>query len=154
MEIKIVNKQHFDKTMLFYNLTDSNVESMKDICFISINDSVGTSELPHFNMKHSNVLIQYFDDVEEEITVKNGITKVFDETQAKELIDFINNNVEKELCIIHCSAGISRSGAIGTFINDYVKNDYFKFKKDNPHIHPNQHVMRILNNYVRFNLLN
>jgi predicted protein tyrosine phosphatase len=62
------------------------------------------------------------------------------------LFDFIEANNNKISFIIHCSAGISRSGAVAQFINDYFDFDEEKFKLNNPFIHPNPHVFSLLKN--------
>jgi predicted protein tyrosine phosphatase len=64
--------------------------------------------------------------------------------QAKQIIDFIEANKDKEICIVHCAAGISRSGAVGTFINDLYGEPYEVFRMINPYIHPNSHVLSTL----------
>jgi len=45
-------------------------------------------------------------------------------------------------------AGISRSGAIGLFINDFFGGDKELFKKENPYIHPNWRVFTMLKNQM------
>ena len=45
---------------------------------------------------------------------------------------------------VHCNAGISRSGAIGTFANDYCGMNYSEFLKNNPYIMANSYVLRLL----------
>lgn len=56
----------------------------------------------------------------------------------------IELNKDKQQFIVHCSAGISRSGAVGTFINDYFGLDYSTFRKTNPQVQPNPFVLRTL----------
>jgi len=80
---------------------------------------------------------------------------LFDVEHAEQTISFIDKSLsslyKKITYVVHCDAGISRSGAIGVFICDYLdwhfqeKSDmYEKLKEEHPHIHPNQHVLRIL----------
>jgi len=80
---------------------------------------------------------------------------LFDEDQAQEIISFLDktfSSVYKKLTyVVHCDAGVSRSGAVGVFICDYVdwhfqekSNMYETLKEEHPHIHPNQHVLRTL----------
>lgn len=70
----------------------------------------------------------------------------FNHGMAKVVINFINevNSHEDGVLVVHCDAGISRSGAIGTFAVDYLGLDYFAFKEDNPNIMPNPYVFSIL----------
>jgi predicted protein tyrosine phosphatase len=51
---------------------------------------------------------------------------------------------EKQIFIVHCGAGISRSGAVATFINDLYGNSYKEFFNDNRHIQPNFTILRRL----------
>lgn len=153
MKIFVLSKRHFDHLMIKEGLTNDNVEKNIKAFFISINDSCGTDEVPHFTDKH-NVKVLFFDDVDKDEVIQRKnketlIAKAFSEEQGRDLIKFIDRHRNKKVCIIHCAAGISRSGAVGEFINDYVGNKYEDFKKDNPHTLPNGHVLRTLNNIIR-----
>lgn len=152
MKVLVKNKLEFDKAMKESGIDNSNVEQ-KDVLFVSINDTEGRVSEPYFENKE-NVLVLYFDDTTKDMEVPilgtNEIKKViaFTKKQADKIIDFLDKNKDKKLAVIHCAAGVSRSGAVGQFINDYFGGDYFKFKQNNPHIHPNPHVSRLLNNKV------
>ena len=52
MNITILNKHTFDSTLTQNKINDINVEEYKGVCFISINDSCGTFELPYFKNNH------------------------------------------------------------------------------------------------------
>lgn len=137
--IKILSKRKFEENMNVFNITDDNVENIKNTCFISINDS---GEKSYFLKEHKNVLILHFDDIEHE---KEGY-KCFDIYDAERIIEFAEENINKNF-IIHCTAGISRSGAVGTFLfNNYCKYSILKFNDDNKYISPNNLVLNILNN--------
>ena len=69
--------------------------------------------------------------------------------QARDIYDFIVANKDKKTCFVHCSAGVSRSGAVGTFINDFMQQDYKEFKRDNPNIMPNNLITSMLNRIHR-----
>lgn len=151
MKIHVINKQTFDNLMNHHDLNDLLVEDMAPATlFISITDTDKFSESrePHFKEDHANVFNLSFDDCTEDgqpsPTQPSG-TKMMSELQAEALWDFIKNNLNKEQCIVHCMAGISRSGAVGTFINDLVGGDYNTFKRMNPQVYPNQHVLGLLN---------
>lgn len=152
MKVLVKSKLEFDNAMKDSNINNSNVEK-KDILFISINDTEGRISEPYFENKE-NVLVLYFDDTTKDLEIPilgtNEIKKVvaFTKEQADEIIHFLDKNKNKKLAIIHCAAGVSRSGAVGQFVNDYFGGDYFEFKKNNPNIHPNPHVLRLLNNKV------
>lgn len=149
MRVNVINKRLFDEIMTSENITDKNVHELKDTFLISITDTdkFSKSRLPHFNQNHANVLNLSFDDCsidgEASPTQPEG-TKAMDQSQAFMLYNFIKRNLDKEQCIVHCMAGISRSGAVGTFVNDMVKGDFVKFSMNNPQIHPNAHVTRLL----------
>jgi len=153
-EIIVYNKRMFDDLMLINNISDDNVEDRSTIMFISITDTdkFDESRIPYFKSNHSNVLNLSFDDCENDgdpsPTQYIG-TKSFSEEQAKEVYDFIKNNEDKETFIIHCMAGISRSGGVGLFINDYFNQDYNVFMNKNPYVRPNAKVSRLLNNLHR-----
>jgi len=72
---------------------------------------------------------------------------LFNEEHAKQVVDFIKN-VQKEdkdsFLLAHCSAGISRSGAIGTFACEFCGLDYAEFITDNSYIMANPHILRLL----------
>lgn len=78
---------------------------------------------------------------------RNGCDVLFTEEHAKQIIEFIdriNKREEDEYLVVHCDAGISRSGAIGTFINDYLGLDFKEFKDMNRGIRPNEYIMDIM----------
>lgn len=152
MQIYILGKKDFNEVMLRAGVTNDTVELYDDSFFISINDTTGHYSKSYFK-EHDNVKVLNFDDVEEDVVVEyldnvkpRFIAKAFSEEQAKDLFEFIQKHRNKKVCYVHCSAGISRSGGVGTFINDYMEQDYFDFMNKNPHIHPNGTVVRLLKN--------
>lgn len=58
-----------------------------------------------------DVLTLYFDDVE---AAADGMI-LFTPRQAEQIIDFILQNQEVDTLLIHCYAGISRTGAVADF---------------------------------------
>ena len=77
--------------------------------------------------------------------------RLFGDIDAKQIIEFINK-VSKfcEVLIVHCDAGISRSGAVGLFACKYLNLDEKKFLKVN-RIYPNNHIYRTLMNISGMN---
>jgi len=72
---------------------------------------------------------------------------LFNEDHAKEIVQFVKDvHADKESVVLvaHCYAGISRSGAVGTFANDYAQLDYQKFMDLNPYIMSNPHILSLL----------
>lgn len=71
--------------------------------------------------------------------------KLFSESQAKQVIEFVDKyKNEVEMFVIHCDAGVSRSGAVGTFISRYLELDEAELLKMNPYIQPNHFVLNTL----------
>ena len=104
---------------------------------ISINDVFIHPEKPPFSKRllhHPNLLVLFFDDVE---TEKDG---AFSAKHAKEVVEFIKQDMNRPL-LIHCTAGISRSGAVGLAAAEHYgcAND---FLRDNPDIMPNSLVLK------------
>jgi hypothetical protein len=94
-------------------------------------------------MRHS-ISLNFWDITDRE-NYPNGI--LFNRTQAKQIVEMIKKiQKEKEdsILIVHCSAGISRSGAVGTFACDFCGLDYNKFIEENKCIMANPHVLRLL----------
>lgn len=72
---------------------------------------------------------------------------LFNDHMAEDIVDFIKRihaEEEDSVLIVHCHAGISRSGAVGTFACDFCRLDYQKFCRLNPYIMPNSYVLRLL----------
>lgn len=62
------------------------------------------------------------------------------------IVMFVNKHKGKSCFIIHCSAGISRSGAVATFIKDKF-NDEINinfFNNENKYIQPNLYILKRL----------
>ncbi len=149
MKIFVVGKQAFDDLMRSKGITNGNVENNTKAFFISINDCFETGEVPFFSERR-NVKVMFFDDAERDLneldTPNKGqqVAKAFTALQAEELLMFIDSHKDKDICVVHCTAGISRSGAVGTFINEYIDGDRDAFEKRNPYLHPNNLVLRLL----------
>lgn len=157
--IKVLSKRLFDILMKSYNLNDDNVIH-DNRAFISINHtkavlgSLYEEEKPHFKLNHHNVLVLTFDDIVEDCVFSNGnIAKAMTVEQANEIIKFLDNNKGKDF-LIHCQAGISRSGAVGRFACEYLEYNEESFNKNHPHINPNPLVtslLRHVTNYYGYN---
>lgn len=163
MNVYVYSRSAFDHLIARNFLEDSNVEGVKNTIFISI---LSSKALPHsvfhepvFKEPHPNVLTVTFDDVIDEDGnavflnawgqgVKDKGTPIT-EDQAAEIVDFVLNHRDKEYAFVHCAAGISRSGAVGSFIADVNGVDYDTFKRMNPQIHENRHVKNLLNKIYR-----
>ena len=148
MRVKVLSKNLFDTTLTKMKINDSNVE-MQKFAFISIINS-DLIETSFFKEDHINVLRLVFDDAtqeENERRIKAGLTELqlFTRNQAIQIIDFIEKNKNVETFYVHCLAGSSRSGAVGTFINDiYGSQTFHQFLESNPFVRPNYYILALL----------
>ena len=119
---------------------------------ISINNVSFPAEPPPFSKEYlsaENLLVLYFDDVEEG---PNAMTA----EQAKRIADFALRPGDDRPIIVHCSAGISRSGAVGSVFNWYFNRcladneaDYRAFGLRHPYLAPNAQVQKLLLDELR-----
>lgn len=115
--------------------------------FISIHDPFGAnSEL--ILDDHTNVLNLHFDDAEygdlDDLKVV-----LFDDARAEMVADFVKRNSDKKNFVIHCTMGISRSGAVGDALSTYFGVPYEMFKRNNPKVIPNSLVRSLLNKHFK-----
>lgn len=151
MQAIALSRDMFKSFMMKKGVTPENVETFKKVAIISINNVDEDGYTPYFPKDKSNVKVTYFDDVTEDIVVPslngsgdNITVKAMTLDQAKELYAFIKDNKHKEIFIVHCTAGISRSGAVITFLNDYFGGNWNELMRNNPQIQPNYHVYKLL----------
>jgi len=138
MKVKILNKREFED----FIVPKVKTEKSDNIFFISILDPDNTD---NYFPDSDNYKTIWFYDLEYEV----GDYKIFNDNIAKELILFILKNKDKKSCIVHCSAGVARSGAVGEFINDFLgSQSWSDFKKENPRISPNILVKTLLNKNI------
>lgn len=143
-DIIVLSKKNFIETMKQNNITNDNVETFKNLYIISIEGSFKTEH--YFKTNKSNVLNLIFDD----IAVDEYNKILFSDEHAKQIIKFVENiSKENFQIIIHCAAGISRSGAVGSFLQYYFDTDYEKFKSTNIKISPNYHVLSVLKKVLK-----
>jgi predicted protein tyrosine phosphatase len=129
---------------------------------ISVN-SVRVHEDPPFSGEYwtaNNILILHFDDANpddypfmEENRAKNPNELVYHfmtEADADAIVRFVEKPDPRPI-LVHCTAGISRSGAIGVALNDYFNRklvldepEHERFFQLHKNISPNLHVMKLL----------
>lgn len=100
---------------------------------ISIQDAAGGGF--GFELRESRycngVLTLYFDDTEEPC---EGLA-LMDETQARQIIDFIQEHRDVDTLLIHCFAGVSRSRAVGVFAGELLGVQVTEEKCYNEHVY-------------------
>lgn len=142
MTVTVLSKAAFIDTLENMQKKGNVPEDFKDTFFISILD-------PDFRVPLwidlPNYKTWWFYDLDYDIEPYQAMT----EKQGRDIVDFILENKDKKHCIVHCSAGVSRSGAVGEFVNDLFGEDFSIFKRRNKNISPNFHVKGILNEYFR-----
>ena len=154
MNINVLSRSVFNNLMQQHKINDDNVEKYEDVFFISINDTKTSLYYGEswFKRDHKNVMVLYFDDVESEdetSPTNSGKCTPFSDKMARDLYDFVIKNLDKGQAIIHCMAGISRSGAVGSFICDLSQSNFYTFMRENPQVCANARVMRMLNHINR-----
>ena len=118
----------------FFKELDSNkLNFLKNVRFISIN-TLWTS--PSFPLENcpipepylNETLVLHFDDVDNNYLYETYLgckVKHFSEQQAKAIKVFVDKCIEdKKDIVVHCTAGISRSGAVGVSIEAYLNMLY------------------------------
>ena len=150
MKIRILARVFFEKV----KGTPTEVELLEKSKIISINSSWGFDDTPPFSekyLKHPHLLTLTFDDIcsEPETPEEQGNAILFNEDMARAIIRFVD---DRQLpLLVHCTAGISRSGAVGEVLNWYF-NRYLErnaaddedFVRNNRQIQPNTLVRKIL----------
>ena len=140
-QIKAIPKLVFDK-----HFTDEEFKYYDYACFISILDIDNNEQ--KFDKSIDNFLQVKMWDIEEDL-FENGELKYEkpNDNELKNIVDFINKHKDKSVFIVHCSAGISRSGAVATFIKDKFIDevDKEKFNTENKYIQPNLYILKRLN---------
>ena len=135
-----MNIRTYARTFFENKIGTAEEERLLNECrIISINDASIHPEPPPFSrryLKHPNLLVLFFDDVE-----KEGPTS-FSSDMAKQIVRFVQETGDCPL-LIHCTAGISRSGAVGLAIAEQC-GCVEEFRRGNPDIMPNQLVLQKL----------
>ena len=150
MKIRVLPRAFFEKI----KGTPDEVELLDSCKIISINSSWGWDSDPPFSPElrgHEHLLILKFDDIanEPETPEDLGRLVMFSPEMAGQIRRFVDDGGMSLL--VHCAAGISRSGAVGEVLNWYFnryltdsKTDYDDFIQNNRQILPNPIVRRIM----------
>ena len=139
-KIQAIPKVAFDKAF-----TTEIMSKYDYACFISILDADSTEQKYDRNL--ANFLQVKFWDIEEDLFTNKILkyAKPSDE-ELQKIVDFVNRHSDKDVFVIHCSAGISRSGAVATYIKDKFHDEVNEvyFSSNNHHIQPNLYVLKSL----------
>ena len=160
VEIHTLSAADFKHTMRSNDLYDSNIELRTDLAVISIGNSFeddladdifANGPSSHwFRNQHRNVLNMDFDDIAAPGEWKN-LSKcnqyvLFDDDMARRIAQFVGENITASVWIVHCSAGVSRSGAVSKWLKDWLKSKYGieANNVDGKYAVPNALVLRVL----------
>ena len=150
MKIRILPRAFFEKV----KGTPTEADLLEKSKIISINSSWGFDDTPPFSerfLTHTHLLTLTFDDLcnEPETPEDLGNAILFNKDMALAIMRFVDDG--KLPLLVHCTAGISRSGAVGEvlnwYFNRYLENntaDNEDFVQNNRQILPNTIVRRIM----------
>lgn len=150
MKIRVLPRAFFEKI----KATPDESVVLDNSKVISINSSWGWDAEPPFSpelQNHRNLLILFFDDIvnEPETPEDLGRSILFAPAMAEQIMRFVDDG--KMPLLVHCTAGISRSGAVGEVLNWYFNRyletnpeDDADFTRNNRQILPNSIVRRIM----------
>lgn len=160
VDIHTLSVADFKRTMQDNDLYDYNIEQRTDLAVISIGNSFHEELVDEifangpsshwFKSSHKNVLNLNFDDIaspeEWKKLSKYDQFILFDENMAHQIADFVEVNKDVAIWIVHCSAGVSRSGAVSEWLKNWLKYKYgiAANNVDSNYAFPNPHVLMIL----------
>ena len=88
-----------------------------------------------------------FHDVEGDPEDYDPGTVFFNRDMALKIVEFlkkINKVDSRDLLVVNCHMGISRSGGVAAFAQSVFGIDYSAWKRENPQVNPNSLVMELL----------
>lgn len=150
MKIRVLPRAFFEKI----KGTPDEITLLDSSKIISINSSWGWDSEPPFSpamREHAHLLVLNFDDVAQETERPEDLGRLvmFSTEMAEQIIRFVDDGGMPLL--VHCAAGISRSGAVGEVLNWYFnrylsnnRTDYDDFIQNNRQILPNPIVRKIM----------
>lgn len=129
-----------------HNITNETV-NQRNTAFIQILCTDNGEEFVLNN--NDNVLSLRFDDIDEPLDLKlfgEEYVQVYpmSEVQADHIVEFVEKNKDKETFIVHCMAGVSRSGGVTRWISEHFKQSNFAYREENPYVKPNQRIINLL----------
>lgn len=150
--IYVLSRENFKQEI--GHLTEQQFQAGAFISIHSPNVGLSFNDTEPILESSSNVLNLWFHDTDPEqerdwmVSNPSYPEVLFDESMAIEIKNFVEQNHSAKFWMIHCTAGICRSGAVGEVLSEYFEIDYFEFKRDNPKTRPNIYVKTILKNIL------
>ena len=150
MKIRVMPRAFFEKV----KGTPNEADLLEKSKIISINSSWGFDDTPPFSerfLTHPHLLTLTFDDLCNEPETPEDLDNaiLFNKDMALAIMRFVDDG--KLPLLVHCTAGISRSGAVGEVLNWYFNRylernaaDDEEFVQNNRQIQPNTIVRRIM----------
>ena len=139
-QILAIPKLAFDN-----NFEGEDFSKLEHMAFISILDIDNNEK--KYDTSQSNFLQVKMWDIESDL-FEDGKLKYEkpSEEELTKIVLFIMRNSNKKVFVIHCSAGISRSGAVATFLYDkfYDEVEKDRFRRENKNIQPNLFILNSL----------
>lgn len=124
----------FDNVMDSNGWNDNNIPSKNAFISICCTPDIKKNYLEEhkketdehwFSENQDNVLNLDFDDIlMENVSTAYGIAYGINKDQAKCIVEFIEQNKDKDEMYIHCRSGKSRSVAVGLFVKKYLHEKY------------------------------
>ena len=136
MEISILSRKEFTNMLAEHQNDELALLSTYNVI------SIFSHEGPVLSQVNPNLLSLDFEDIEPADSYGEG--KFFDREQARQVIKFLESLNSQDKLIVHCHAGISRSGAIGTFAAKLSGQSVEDLHKCHPRVYPNSWVLNLL----------
>ena len=153
MRIKVVSRRYFEEE----KGTAEVAEILSSHRVVSIQSTYGLDTDPPFEkemLSHPNLLTVVFDDEWDRSCERCDYIRLFRREDAERIVKFVG--VGRMLLIVQCTAGISRSGAVGFALDWYFNQHAHKnpahhdfFTKSNPQVEPNPLVLEVMTKYLK-----
>ena len=153
MRIKVVSRRYFEDE----KGTAEVAEILSSHRVVSIQSTYGLDTDPPFEkemLSHPNLLTVVFDDEWDRSCERCDYIRLFRREDAERIVKFVG--VGRMPLIVQCTAGISRSGAVGFALDWYFNQHAHKnpahhdfFTKSNPQVEPNPLVLEVMTKYLK-----
>ena len=157
MKIDVLARTYFEERIGSNEIT----QLLKTHKVISIQSSSGWDSEPPFAKEHcesKNLLCLVFDDYFgiPDDPIERSRVALFTHELAERIMRFVDDGSMP--LVVHCTQGVSRSGAIGYVLDRYFnrvlannEKDYEYFMTRNPFIMPNPNVVEVFLKFLEMN---